>query len=395
MTSVLAPSSDADLFADDVLADPYPTYAALREQGPAVYLRRYDCWAIGRYAEVRAALRDHARFSSWGSVGYEPELNRVREGTVIASDPPEHDVLRRVLSERLAPRALAGAREEIARRAEALVDSLVDRGSFDAVADLAQVFPLTVVADLLGMPEPARAEALRFADASFNTFGPLNPRTKAALPVAAGLFDALTSLMTRENLAPGGWGEAVYQAADRGDIREDQVVPLLRAYLVASMDTTINAIGHAAWLLGTHPDAWQALRGDRGLLRSAFEAIVRFESPVQVFFRRTTSDVDVGGVRIPAGARVAMLFGAANRDPRKWPDPDSFLVDRAPMDHVGFGYGAHGCAGQGLARIEAHAVLSALLDRVETIRLDGPPQRHLNNVVRGLSSLPLTVTRTR
>jgi cytochrome P450 len=249
-----------------------------------------------------------------------------------------------------------------------------------------------VVADLLGMPVPARAEVLRFADASFNTFGPLNPRTQAALPVAAGLFDALTAMMTRDKLAPGGWGEAVYQAADRGAIEEHQVVPLLRAYLVASMDTTINAIGNAVWLLGSHPEAWQALRRDPDLLRAAFEEVVRFETPVQVFFRRTTTDVDLEGVRIPAGVRVATLFGSANRDPRKWPDPDRFLVDRAPMDHVGFGYGAHGCAGQGLARIEAHALLSALLDRVETIRLDGPPQRHLNNVVRGLSSLPVTVT---
>jgi cytochrome P450 len=380
-----------DIFADNVLTDPYEAYAALREQGPAVYLRRYDCWAISRYADIRDVLRDHARFSSRDSVGYEPSLNKVREGTVIASDPPEHDVLRHVLAESLVPRALAKLRDDIGRCAEELVDGLVDRGSFNAVIDLARVFPLTVVADLIGMPTPAREEVLRFADASFNTFGPLNDRTKASLPVASSLFDLVTSMMTRDSLVPGGWGEAVYRAADRGLIGEHQVIPLLRAYLVASMDTTINAIGSAIWLFAEHPEAWHALGGDRALLRSAFEEVVRLESPVQVLFRRTTCDVSVGGVRVPAGSRVAMLFGAANRDPRKWPDPDRFLVDRAPMDHVGFGHGVHGCAGQGLARIEAHAVLSALLDRVETIRLDEPPRRHLNNVIRGLSSLPVTV----
>lgn len=392
MTTAAIPTSDVDIFEDDVLTDPYPAYAILRETGAAVYLERYDCWALPRYEHVRAALGDHERFSSVDSVGYEPSLNERRRGGVLATDRPEHDTLRAALSESLAPRALAKLREDIARRATELVESVVARGSFDVVGDLARVFPLTVVADLIGMPLGARDEVLRFADAFFNTFGPLNQRTRASVHVADQLLDKLISLMKRDNLAPGGWGEALYRAADRGVIREDQVGPLLRAYLVASMDTTINSIGSALWLFAEHPSAWAALRTDRTLLRSAYEEVVRFESPVQVFFRRTTRAVEIDGVIIPPTARVAMLFGAANRDPRKWPDPDRFDVARAPMDHVGFGYGVHACAGQGLARLEAHAVLSALLDRVEAINLAGQPRRHLNNVIRGLESLPVTVT---
>ena len=391
MTTAVAPVSDVDIFADDVLTDPYPAYAVLRETGAAVYLERYDCWALPRYEHVRAALRDHERFSSVDSVGYEPSLNERRRGGVLATDPPEHDVLRSVLSESLAPRALAKLKEDIGRRATELVESVVARGSFDVVSDLARVFPLTVVADLIGMPLRARDEVLGFADAFFNTFGPLNERTRASVQVAERLLGELISMMSRDNLTPGGWGEALYQAADRGVIGEHQVGPLLRAYLVASMDTTINAIGSALWLFAEHPSAWTALRADRTLLRSAFEEVVRFESPVQMFFRRTTEAVEIDGVTIPPQARVAMLFGSANRDPRKWPEPDRFDVGRAPMDHVGFGYGVHSCAGQGLARVEAHAVLTALLDRVEVIRLAGPPRRHLNNVVRGLESLPVTV----
>jgi cytochrome P450 len=389
-----APTSDLDLFSDGILTDPYGAYDQLRDQGATVHLARHGYWALPRHAEVRAALADHRRFSSVDSVGLEPSLNARRAGGVLVSDPPDHDVLRGVLAESLAPRALASLRDDIARRAAELVDDLVERGSFDGVTDLARVFPLTVVADLIGIPDDARREILTFADAFFNTFGPLNDRTKASLPVAGDLFDKLTSLITRTNLKPGGWGEAVYRAADRGIISEQQVVPLLRAYLVASMDTTINAIGSGLWLFARQPDAWRALRADRGLLRSAFEEILRFESPVQMFFRRTSEPVDIDGVRIPAGCQVAMLFGSANRDPRKWPDPDRFLVDRAPTDHVAFGYGVHGCAGQGLARIEAQAVFSALLDRVEAFHLDGEPTRHLNNVIRGLASVPLTIERT-
>lgn len=392
MTTAATPVSDVDIFADDVLTDPYAAYAVLRETGAAVYLERYDCWALPRYEHVRAALRDHERFSSVDSVGYEPSLNERRRGGVLATDPPEHEVLRAVLSESLAPRALAGLRDGIARRATELVESVVARGSFDVVGDLARVFPLTVVADLIGMPLRARDEVLVFADAFFNTFGPLNERTTASVQVSDRLLEELISMMNRDSLAPGGWGEALYQAADRGVIEEHQVGRLLRAYLVASMDTTINAISSALWLFAEHPAAWTALRSDRTLLRSAFEEVVRFESPVQVFFRRTTRPVEIDGVTIPPQAQVAMLFGSANRDPRKWPEPDKFDVGRAPMDHVGFGSGVHACAGQGLARVEGNAILSALLDHVEEIHLAGPPRRHLNNVIRGLESLPVTVT---
>jgi cytochrome P450 len=175
-------------------------------------------------------------------------------------------------------------------------------------------------------------------------------------------------------------------------IGEHQVVPLLRAYLVASMDTTINAIGIGLWLLAQRPEAWRVLREDRSLVPSVFEEILRYESPVQMFFRRTTCPVEYEDVVIPEQAQVSLLFGSANRDPRKWTDPERFQVDRAPTDHVGFGYGVHGCAGQGLARIEAQAIFSALLDRVDRIELAGSPRRHLNNVIRGLDSLPVTVS---
>ncbi|WP_181801554.1 cytochrome P450 [Streptomyces shenzhenensis] len=392
MISTTAPASDVDIFGDDVLHDPYPAYEDLRHLGAAVHLSRHDCWVLPRYAQDRAALGDHGRFSSVDSVGLEPALNERRRGGILASDPPEHDVLRGVLSESLAPRALARLRTDIGRRAEELVAPLVAGETFDVVRDLARVFPVSVVADLIGMPSAAREEVLRFADAFFNTFGPLNDRTKASLPVAETLFDELAAMMSRDNLEPGGWGEAVYRAADQGAIGGHQVVPLLRAYLVASMDTTINAIGSGLWLLAERPEAWRALREDRSRVPVVFEEILRYESPVQMFFRRTTCPVAYEDVVIPEQAQVGLLFGSANRDPRKWTDPDRFQVDRAPMDHVGFGYGVHACAGQGLARIEAQAIFSALLDRVDRIELAGLPRRHLNNVIRGLDSLPVTVT---
>src|SRR3954452_24223870 len=197
--------------------------------------------------------------------------------------------------------------------------------------------------------------------------------------------------MVPENLRPDGWAAAVYQAADRGEIELSSVVPLLSAYVVASMDTTINGIGNTILLFARHPEAYQEVRAEPALLGPAFEESLRLESPAQGFFRRTTQPVDIEGITIPADTKVLLSWASANRDERKWERPEEFLVRRNPVDHVGFGYGVHGCAGQGLGRLEAQAVLGALVRRASSIELAGEPVRKLNNVIRGLASLPVTV----
>lgn len=165
------PSSSVDIFADEVLGNPYPAYRELREIGAVVRLTAYDAWILTRYEQVRSALRDHGLFSSAQGVGYEDQLNANMRGTVLASDPPEHDRLRAVLRDKLAPKAVRGLQDRIAEQADELVAAVVERGSFDAVTDLAAVFPVAVVADLIGLPEDVREPLLSFADAAFNTFG--------------------------------------------------------------------------------------------------------------------------------------------------------------------------------------------------------------------------------
>lgn len=383
---------DVDPFSDEVLTDPWPAYRALRDAGPAVRLAGYDTWAIGRHADVRTALLDHATFSSAEGVGYEPVLNENTRGTVLASDPPEHDRLRAVLTDQLAPRALRGLRERITQQADELVAGLVGRGSFDAVRDLAEPFPVSVIADLIGLPAEARDPLLEFADAGFNTFGPMNARTQQALPAVGKLFGYLAEIMVPGNLHPDGWAAATWAAADRGEIDHASVVPLLSSYLVASMDTTINGIGNTVALLCEHPEALAELRADPTLLAPAFEESLRVDSPVSGFFRTTTSDADVDGTTIPAGQRVLLLYASANRDERAFPDPDVFDVRRRPTTHVAFGYGTHVCVGQALARMEAKALLGALVSRTSTLTFDGDPVRRLNNVVRGYGALPVRVT---
>lgn len=387
------PTALWDPFDEAVMDDPWPRYRELRDAGGAVFLPAHGVWAISRYDDVHSALRDHDTFSSAPAPALQPlrpDLELARD-TILGSDPPRHTMLRNVLSEQLAPRALRALKSDVETRADAVVEELVSRGSFDAVQDLARRFPVQIVAELVGLPAEAREQLLALADAAFNTFGPVNRLTQSwnRLPEIGAYIGRA---MTRETIAEGSWGAAVYAAADRGEISEPDAAQMMIAFIIAGMDTTVNSIGSAIWLLAQRPDAWAALRAEPELARSAYEEALRYESPVTFFCRAVTRPVTIDGVDLDAGDRVMMLFGAANRDDRKYEDPDRFDVARNPVDHVAFGGGIHACAGQGLARIEGPAVLAALARRVQRLELAGPPVRHYNNAVRGLGQLPVKVT---
>ncbi|MEQ3549845.1 cytochrome P450 [Pseudonocardia nematodicida] len=386
-----APEIDVDLFSEDVLADPYPVYARIRELGPVVRLARHDVLAVGRYAEARTVLMDHTRFVSGRGVGFNDEFNSVRKSSVIASDPPRHDVLRGVLQGRLGPRSLRSAEEVITARAGELVDEMLDRGTFDAMTDLAQVFPVEVVGELIGLPVEGRSELLRWANGAFDAFGPPGERTSAGLRDIAEQFSYIRTVATRERLAPGSMGAAVYEAADAGIIPEEYCLHLLSAYLTAGMDTTVNALGAMVWLLGTHPEQYQELRTMPQQAPAVVNEVLRIEAPAQLFSRVAAEDVTVSGVPIAEGQRVAVVYASANRDERQYPDPDRFDIHRNPAGHLAFGTGLHACAGQALAKLELRAVLEAMLAKVGTVTT-GEPVRKINNVLRGLRSVPTTFT---
>src|SRR5688572_25426477 len=210
------PAGEIDIFSDEVLADPYPAYRRLRELGPVVELPQYGVLALPRYQQAREALLDWETFSSADGVGLNDVLNQAWVGTIIASDPPYHDQLRAVLSDRLAPRALRSMSGDITQRAEQHVEALVARGSFDAVADLARAVPVSIVLDLLGFPEEGRDRLLEWAEGSFNVVGPPNERMQESLPVMQELFGWLTTTCTRERMVPGGFATTIHEAAERG-----------------------------------------------------------------------------------------------------------------------------------------------------------------------------------
>ncbi|MEH0449668.1 cytochrome P450 [Streptomyces sp. B21-102] len=392
------PVSDADPFAAEHLASPEPLHRTLREAGPVVHLSRYDVYAIARYREVRAALVDWQHFQSGAGVGlanFNHEKPWRPPSLLLEADPPQHDAPRSVLREILAPPALCRLRERWQEVADDLVDTvLAQQGdTFDAFTALAAAFPLRVFPDAVGLPPDGREHLLPYGNLAFNAFGPRNDLVAADGHRMAELSAWVNGRCRREVLDEHGFGARIWAAADRGDLTHEQAPLVVRSLLTAGVDTTVHGIAAVLYAFATHPDQWQQLRERPELARAAFDEAVRWQSPVQTFFRTATADVDVAGAVVPKGTKILMFLGSANRDPGRWDNPDRFDLTRDPSGHVGFGMGIHQCIGQHVARLEAEALLSALARRVERIDITGEPERHLNNTLRSWASLPVHVHR--
>lgn len=384
------PSSDLDIYADEHILDPYPAYRTLRDLGPAVWLERYQVWAVTRYRAVYDALHDPHTFSSASGVALTPETNQMLMGNTVSSDPPEHDRLRALIAPRLNPRALRAYSDEVQRRAIALVDDLIARGSFDAVSDFAQVFPVSLVPDLLGWPEKGRDRLLTWASAGFNTIGPMNQRTIESVPALQEMSGYVAGLVSENDLRKGSWGAELLDSGRERDLSEDVLAKLLMDYLLPSLDTTISALASMILLFGQNPAQWDQIRARPEAIPNAFNEVVRLESPIRGFYRHLKQDAKVDDVTIPKGSWAIVLNASANRDEQHWEKPDAFDITRRAAEHVGFGHGVHSCVGQGLARLEGHALLTALATRVRRFDVDNA-QWGLNNTIRALKSLHVTV----
>jgi 4-methoxybenzoate monooxygenase (O-demethylating) len=387
-----APHLDIDPFSVAFLTDPYPDHARLRDAGPVVYLTRYGTYAMARHAEVSAALTDWQTYSSARGVGlqdFAKEMPWRPKSIVLETDPPLHDRTRKVLQRVMSPTAMRRLREDFRGKAVALVARLLNKGDIEAVHDLAEAFPLEVFPDAVGLIKEGRENLLPYSTMVFNSFGPRNAifqkSTEAAEPVLAWIH----AQCVRGACADVGFAADIWAAHDAGEISEDEAPILVRSLLTAGLDTTVNGFANAILAFATFPEQWQRVRVDRSLLKPAFDEVLRWEAPVQTFFRTTTRDVEVGGTLVPEGEKVLLFLGAANRDPRKWHEPETFDVTRRPLGHVGLGAGIHACVGQLVARLEAEVMFEALADRVAAFPLTGLAERKPNNTLRSLSRLDI------
>jgi cytochrome P450 len=390
--TIKAPSSDIDPFSAVFFEDPYPIHAALRNAGPAVWLSAHNVWAVAGYAEVHAMLHDWQTFSSARGVGiqdFAKEKPFRLPSLVLETDPPKHDRARNVLNKVLSPGNMRGLKARFAAEAEALVARLLARGEVDAVTDIAEEYPLTVFPDAVGMSKENRRFLLPYGNMVFNSFGPQNSFFEEAVRDAAVVFEWVQRQSQRDALAPIGFGADIHAAADRGEITHEEAPMVVRSILTAGVDTTVSGLGAAVYCLARYPAQFAKLRADPPLARAAFEEAVRYETPVQTFFRTTTKATEIGGVPIAEGEKVLMFLGAANRDPRRFENPDAYDITRKNAGHVGFGSGVHECVGQVFARMEGEAMLAALAKGVTGLEICGPVKRRYNNTLRGLASLPI------
>jgi cytochrome P450 len=386
------PVSELDPYSDDALVEPWPIYAALQSMGPAVWLAKYEMFALTRYESVLRALKDATVFSSASGVMMNDQMNRVLRGNTLCSDGADHRRLRRITANPLAPAILNGLKSDITAKAEQIVDRLVAKGRFCAVTELATALPIDIVASAVGLPEEGRERMLVWAEQMYNCFGPLNERARNSFPVLDEMMHYATTQAVRGKLRPRGWAEAILDAVDRGEAEEAARPALMIDYLGPSLETTIAAIGSGVWLFARNPEQWQRVRKTPSFIPSAINEILRMETPLQGYSRLVTQDYQMEEVTLPAGSRAIVFFGAANRDDCRFIDPHRFDVTRDAAEQLAFGSGPHACIGLHLAKLEMTAIFRALASRVSRFHIE-QEVRNVNNTLRGFKSLIVTVER--
>ena len=386
--SIGAPRYEADIYTNAAILDPHPHYQRLRDLGPVVWLPRHRVFAVPHYTGCKAILRDDEAFRSTGGVALNRVSNRLSRGTTLASDGAEHDRRRKLVAHRMLPRALGAISDRVTSVAEEVIDAAVRAGETDG-AELATALPLAVIPDLVGWPAEHRGHLLEWAGATFDILGPANARMVRGIPGGLQMLRFARGVVRRRSAIPGSMADDLLSAADSGAVTRGECPALLVDYLGPALDTTISAIATALSLFATHPEQWELLRTEPARIPNAINEIVRYESAVRAFGRRVAADTEVGGVPLPAGAQVLVMYASANRDEREWERPEEFDITRDAGRHLGFGQGAHACAGQALARLETAAFLTALTARVERLELTGRPQWALNNIIRRYERIPL------
>lgn len=383
------PAYRTNIYTTDAIGDPYPHYMAMRGLGPVVWLPRHRVYGLPRYAECKAVLRDDKTFISGNGVALNPLANRLSRGTTLNSDGTEHDQRRKLVAHRLLPRALRGIDETVQEQAGGIVDAALARGEVDGVADLACALPMAVVPDLVGWPADQRDNLLPWGGATFDLLGPPNRHAVKSIPSTLTMLRFSRRVIRRRSLIEGSIGHEVLLAADEGKVSHSELAPLMIDYIAPSLDTTISGISNALHLFATHPEQWRLLKEDPALIPNAVNEIVRYESPLRAFSRQVRCDTEIAGISLPAGARLLVIYASANRDELEWDEPHTFDIRRDATRQLGFGYGTHACAGQGLARLETTAMLQALIARVDRIELVAPPTWAINNIIRRHDRLPL------
>jgi cytochrome P450 len=408
--TVLEPSEafTYDPWDPDVLEDPYPHFARLRAEAPVYHVAEHDIWVVSRYEDLVSAARNVEVFSSNQGNSYE----RRPVPMLVGLDPPEHTRVRRLVARHWTPRVI----NLLAPRIERLCDEILTRALGDArsgdtvdldfLVDIAEPLPVTLIAEIMGVPVEDWPNFRRWSDATVDQMaGP--PTEENELLIAEFALYFLDLVVRRQAEFDAGTvdiddpndmvGILFGRTPDGDRLAPEEIIAMCVLLVVAGNETTTNLMANMAPLLAERPDVWDAVATDPALMAPMVEESIRYFSPVQGLFRNTLVEAQLGGATIPADAKVFLCYASANRDTDKWPDADEFRLDRYPeapndADHVAFAPGIHHCLGAHLARLEASIMYRQLIERLASMRVTGPITRGTNPSIRGIKALPMTVT---
>ncbi|RFU21411.1 cytochrome P450 [Geodermatophilus marinus] len=400
-----APAVPLDLSDPAVVADPYPAFARAREQAPVQWHEGLGLWLAFTHAESNAVLRDRRLGRIWRDrVPAERfgQFNLIHRNALLEMEPPDHTRLRRLVSAAFARGHVERLRPWVEDLARELVDGLVERSAgsepVDVLSGMAEQLPVAVIAELLGVPEADRPLLRPWSNAivKMYEYGRTTAVEDAAERAAAEFVAYLRELAAERRAAPGDdlvSSLVAVRDAEGDRLTEDELVTTCILLLNAGHEATVNVSGNGLLALLEHPDQLARLRADPALLPTAVEELLRFDSPLQLFERTATADVELAGVTVREGQKVAALLGAANRDPAVFADPGALDVGRADNPHISFGAGVHFCIGAPLARVELQTSFGALLARTTRLEPAAPPRRRPEFVIRGLAELPVVLAR--
>ena len=392
------------------IADPYPGLAALREAAPVHHDERLGRWLVTRHEDVRATLRDRRLGRNFRHVGSEAEFKAapldprwqafwdVERWSLLFVEPPEHTRIRKLVAAAFTPRAVESMRAPARALARELIDACLEPGRFDLLYDFAQPYSITLICRLLGVPTDRQRDLLDWSHrhVKMYEFDTTREQADAAARAASEFRAYVLDLIAERRRSPREdmVSSLVQARVDGGALSDDEIVSTVVVLLNAGHEATVNTLGNGVTALLRDAAQWRRLVGGEVAAQAAIEELIRFDAPLQLFERWVLEDgVEVAGTAIPRGEVVAMLFGAANRDPRVFADADRLDVVRAnAAEHIGFGGGIHVCIGAPLARIELEASLQALVERAPRLELVAEPARVPAFVIRGYQAVEVAAS---
>jgi cytochrome P450 len=400
----MTPTSTLALTSPAVVADPYPHFAEARTVGPVHWHEELGMWLAFSHREANAVLRARGLGRLWAPRWPElmmPAFELIHRNSLLENEPPVHTRLRRLIAAAFARGHVERLRPRIFELADRLADEVADAGSdgspVDLIALYAEPLPVQVIAELLGIPDSNWGLLRPWSNAIVKMYEyEVSDEARSAAELASQEFvDYLRELIAVRRVERAGdlISSLIAETdSDGARLNEDELVTTCTLLLNAGHEATVNVVGNGVRALGEHPGQWQRLLADSELIAPAVEELIRYDSPLQLFERTAVSDTEIGPVTVRAGQKVAALLGSANRDPAVFSEPDRFDVGRVDNPHLGFGAGIHFCVGAPLARVELQASLSTLLRRFPRLSLAARPEQRPEFVLRGVRSLPVSLS---